>query len=536
MEKQSWTGALGRGRARAIALVLALVGLAGSPFLAALAQPALGNGLVARAWLPFLGRQYGPHAPPPTGTPARPLPSATLTRIPSATRTLELPPSATSSPTPPAAPSPSPPASDCDPIVTFADGIRPSVELHVAVGGDDRTADGSPERPFASIAAAAHAARPGAAIRVHSGRYQGGQWVENLRGSAGAPIWLGGAPGEEPPLIEGGGEGLHLVRPAYVVLHDLVVQDARHNGINCDDGGDYADPTAAHHLVFRGLAVHDIGGTGNEDCLKLSGVRDFLVVDSRFAACGGGGSGSGIDLVGCHRGAIVRNHFRDHSANAVQVKGGSSEIEIRRNWMERAGQRAVNMGGSTGAAYFRPPLSTGSPNAEARRVQLVANVIIGGLTPFAFVGCVDCLAAHNTIINPERWSLRILQETVSSADYVFEPCSRGRVLNNLFYFSRRQVATDVNIGPNTAPDTFTFRHNLWYAWDDPGRSQPVLPVTEVGAVIGRDPKLDVQYAIGPESPAFSAGLPGLGIRADFRGNCYRDPPSIGAYEVGSKEP
>ncbi len=328
----------------------------------------------------------------------------------------------------------------------------------------------------------------------------------------------------------GGNEGLHLVRPAWLVVHDLVVHNARYNGINADDGGDYADSRAAHHVVFRRLAIHEIGGTGNEDCLKLSGLSDFIVADSQFAKCGGGGSGSGIDMVGAHRGIIAQNHFQDHSANAVQVKGGSSDIEIRRNWMERAGHRAVNMGGATDFAYFRQPLDPVGANAEARNVRLIANVIIGGQTPFAFVGCVGCLAAHNTVVNPERWSLRILQETTSRDGFHFEPAGEGQVVNNLFSFSRRQLATDVNIGPNTAPQTFTFSHNLWYAWDQPERSRPNLPVEESGAVIGRDPGLDASYAIGPNSPAVAAGRPHSGVRADFRGRCYRSPPSIGAYE------
>lgn len=41
------------------------------------------------------------------------------------------------------------------------------------------------------------------------------------------------------------------------------------NGFNIDDGGDYANFTAAHHQVFRGLNIHDIGTGGNSDCLKV---------------------------------------------------------------------------------------------------------------------------------------------------------------------------------------------------------------------------------------------------------------------------
>lgn len=60
-------------------------------------------------------------------------------------------------------------------------------------------------------------------------------------------------------------------------LHDLEVRNSNYNGINCDDGGDVTDNQAAHHLIFKNLYIHDIGGTGNQDGLKLSGINDFLV-------------------------------------------------------------------------------------------------------------------------------------------------------------------------------------------------------------------------------------------------------------------
>ena len=39
----------------------------------------------------------------------------------------------------------------------------------------------------------------------------------------------------------------------YLVLHDLEVDGREDNGINCDDGGAYADPEATRHVIFRGL-------------------------------------------------------------------------------------------------------------------------------------------------------------------------------------------------------------------------------------------------------------------------------------------
>jgi hypothetical protein len=418
----------------------------------------------------------------------------------------------------------------CGVIPTFEDGLAPSSELHVATTGNDLSGDGTPGNPFASIERAIDFAAPGTAIIVHAGTYAGGQYVADLHGTAVAPIWIGGTQGEAQPVISGGTNGIQFVRPNYLIVHDLEVSGASGNGINTDDGGDYADPLAAHHVIFRNLYIHHIGGGGNQDCLKLSGLNDYFVLDSEFAFCGGGGSGSGIDHVGCHHGLIAHNYLHDNSGNAVQTKGGSEDIEIRWNHIVDGGARALNMGGSTGYAYFRLPLSTTESNTEARNIRAIANLIEGSTAPLTFVGCVDCLAANNTIIDPGNWILRILQETVTDETYEFEACGNNTVANNLFYFDRSGISTYVNIGPNTAPDTFTFANNLWYAHDNPSQSTPSLPVTETNGLYGQDPLFFDGYMIDPSSPAFRSGMPISGVAGDIIGQCFADSPSIGAYE------
>ena len=171
------------------------------------------------------------------------------------------------------------------------------------------------------------------------------------------------------------------------------------------------------------------------------------------------------------------------------------------------------MGGSTGFQYFRPPLSIGSPNAEARDIRLIANLIEGSDAAVAYVGCVGCVVAHNTILDPHNWILRILQETTSTPDYEFEACRDGVFVNNLVYFERGDLSTYVNIGPNTASETFTFANNLWYAWDNPAQSEPTLPVVETDGIYGLDPGLGAEFRIGPASPAAAPARtpPGPGV-------------------------
>jgi hypothetical protein len=168
-------------------------------------------------------------------------------------------------------------------------------------------------------------------------------------------------------------------------------------------------------------------------------------------------------------------------------------------------------------------------------IRVLSNIFEGTQTPVAFVGCVDSVVANNTIIDPESWLLRILQETLTTGDYNFWPSSSNDFKNNLLYYHRGQLKTYINIGPYTAPETFIFSNNLWYAHDTPSASTPSLPVVETDGIYGMAPLLadpaGRDYQIASDSPAFHAGLSPPLVAGDFAGTCYHDPPSVGAYEV-----
>lgn len=407
----------------------------------------------------------------------------------------------------------------------FETGLEPSRELFVDSDASG-SGDGSEENPFANLETAIQAATPGTAIRIAPGTYDGGLFIGDLRGTADAPIWIGGTQRPDYPVIEGGGTGLQLSGASYVILHDLAFTGQSDNGINVDDGEVLG---GTHHIVFHNLEISDVGSGGNQDCLKLSGVDDFFVLDSDFSFCS---TGSAIDQVGCHRGVIARNQFHDLESTGVQAKGGSEDILITMNRFISAGERAVNLGGSTGFQFFRPPLSNSTPNYEARNIRVVANRFLGATAPVAFVGCVDCLVANNTIMDPERWVMRILQETTSADGYEFLPTSEGRFINNIVYYNQETLSTHVNVGPDTAPETFEFSNNLWYTGNDQDEAEPSLPVAETNGIYGKDPLFpDADWFISQDSPAAGEGVPLPELWGDASSRCYKDPPSIGALET-----
>lgn len=399
-------------------------------------------------------------------------------------------------------------------------GVRLLAALWCLGGG----AEAAPEpvtvsvRDAAGLRRAVAKAEPGTRILLAPGEYLGGFSFSNLQGAPGKPIIIAAADPNNPPVIRGRAEGMHLSDATYVELRDLCFTGATGNGLNIDDGGSYDTPS--HHLLLRGLKVSDVGPRGNHDGIKLSGVDDFRVENCTVERI----SGEGVDMVGCHRGVIAGSTFRHNQeeadARGIQAKGGCRDIVVRNCRFENAGGRAINVGGGTGLRYFRPPLQ-GSPGQvphhyEARNIRVEGNTFIGGGTPVAFVGVDGAVVRFNTIYRPRRWALRILQET-RRPDFI--SCRNGVFTDNLVVFhSSEWFEGGVNIGPATAPETFTFARNFWYCLDMPAKSRPTLPTQEANGVYGKDPlfrdagKGDLRPE--PTSPAAQSGATALPVSVD----------------------
>jgi hypothetical protein len=149
----------------------------------------------------------------------------------------------------------------------------------------------------------------------------------------------------------------------------------------------------------------------------------------------------------------------------------------------------------------------------------------------AFVGCIDSEVANNTIYLPEKWVIRILQETVDATR--FFPCGNNVFRNNIIYRDNR-VSTDCNVGGNTNPQSFVFSNNLWYNPQNSGWAGPELPVAESNGLVGKTPMFangstgDFNLQIG--SPAIGKGFENKQPEKDFSGNTFQTPRSIGAFE------
>jgi hypothetical protein len=239
--------------------------------------------------------------------------------------------------------------------------------------------------------------------------------------------------------------------------------------------------TPMHHLIVEDVTIKHIGPRGNHDGLKMSGVDQFIIRNCRFIGWGG----SGIDMVGCHEGVVEDCYFHgeagfDNSV-AIQMKGGCADNLVQYCFFDRAGNRGLNLGGSTGLRYFRPTVG----NYEATRLLVGGNRFYGCQAPVAWVTSEHSRVVQNTIVFPEKWVGRVLQET---RDPRFKPSRGGVFEKNVVVFDRRVGRPEfINVGPGTAVETWTFTGNAWF--DTERSRKPRLPGIETGSVYQVDPQL-----------------------------------------------
>jgi hypothetical protein len=375
---------------------------------------------------------------------------------------------------------------------------------------------------YPNLTAAARQAQPGDTILFRTGVYTGGQYPDNLQGTAAQWIHILAAPGANV-IIRGSTEAWHFSDGAYLHISGIIFEQQTGNGVNIDDSGSYATPS--HHILIENCIFRNMNATGNNDLLKLSGVDSFEVRHCKFL--NGAAGGSGIDMVGCHHGVIQNNRFENLGSTGIQAKGGTQFIRIEANFFKNAGARALNLGGSTGLQFFRPM----DAPFEAADLQVYANIFMGSQAPVAYVGSVRVQVVNNTIYLPTRWVVRILQETVDPSR--FASSGDNSFVNNIVYVDNN-LSTEVNIGSNTRPQTFTFSNNLWYNYQNPASSKPVLPVTETNGIIEQNPLFKSSaaedFSLQPTSPAVGKGKTVAAPTMDFANAPFKTVRSIGALE------
>lgn len=258
--------------------------------------------------------------------------------------------------------------------------------------------------------------KPCDVLKIAPGTYPGGNYVKGV-----SNLTVTVLEPQRPPVFEGGKTGWHFSECPGLVLRHLHVRGQSINGLNLDNGS--ASKPLVEQVRLEEIQVSDIGPDGNYDGIKVSGLRHVLIRSCVVTGWGG----QAVDLVGCHEVLITGCRFIGKAGYratvGVQIKGGSSRVVVEKCRFENAGERPVNIGGSTGLKFFRPL----GARHEAANVTVRGNHIEGSLCAAAFVGVDGALFEDNTVLFPQRWIFRLLQENRNEG---FVPCRNGVVRGN----------------------------------------------------------------------------------------------------------
>jgi hypothetical protein len=343
--------------------------------------------------------------------------------------------------------------------------------------------------------------RPGTHVVIAPGVYQasGGSkvaWIANVKGTAESPVVFRAQDPNDRPIFRGGNECWHMKGCSYVVVDGVICEGADVNNFQFD----FSDHFVVKNCVTRKMTSKANGG--NCDGIKMPGDRDFLIYNCVIETWGSGGSA--IDMVGCANGLIARCTFRfptkTGSANATQPKCGTQDIGIYKNLFDHASLRAMQFGGAG------KPMHLGAEKKMSGLDQFaMGNVILGGEAAVIHACASNTVFAYNTVVNPERYVLRILKE----GDY--GPMENNLLLRNLIVHERPYLFQQN--GPGTRPEAAVWAENYWYCPSHPEASMPKLPVTEKDPDGGRDPKLNEYYVPAKDGPAAAYGAHAAGLDA-----------------------
>jgi len=236
--------------------------------------------------------------------------------------------------------------------------------------------------------------------------------------------------------------------------------------------------------------VKNVGSSGNQDGIKLSGVIGFHL--NRVQVLGWGETGTAVDLVGCHNGLIENSFFKNNSivdGHGVRPKGGTKGLVIRANRFETAGERPIQFGGSTERVYFRPqPAGV----YEAQDIVAEGNVIIGSPSATAYANNIDnSVFHHNFIYRPTKWVRRILHDDSGDKNKI----QKGAFTDNVVVWQQGDVSVFENLSVNAKIDQFVSARNTWFNETNPAHSRPETSVKELEPILGQDPGLDVDKPV-----------------------------------------
>lgn len=336
-------------------------------------------------------------------------------------------------------------------------------------------------------------------IIVGPGLYSGRLYVDGVDGTPSRMIEIVAQDPRNRPVVQAHEAGVFtLINCSYVLVDGIIVQGA---GTVTNDGNNIEFPNG-DHMVLMNSVSRDIVHDGNSDGVKFANSDNILMYNNMVTEWGDGGSGN--DEMVSNNNLMMRNKLTFPSlapnagANGTQPKGQSYNNGYYKNYFLDGSSRALQFGGCSNDL-----------NWEGWDMVAMGNVIDRGEAATAFVSATRCTFAYNTIVDPETYVIRVLNEDASPHNPAYFTAN-NTWRRNLIRWSSNLL----NQGSDTRPDTFTWDNSYWYRPGSPGYV-PTLPGDTTPEAGGVNPQIDAATYYPRYKPAQEYGAFAPAMEAEF---------------------
>ncbi len=303
--------------------------------------------------------------------------------------------------------------------------------------------------------------RPGDEIILMPGRHRPAAF-ESLVGTPDQPIVIRSVDPARPAEIVAEREAIRITRASHLVIRDLIITGGTISGITIGSS-DYNPQQPDVNIQIRNVRITRIGPRGQRHAIALMNINHITIEQCSIEGWGG----SAVELVACEDAVIEDCRFvglEEHSQfNGVRVRAGSMRVSIDGCHFERAGERAICVGGASDLNEFRrPPAKDAKPGThfEAVNVQVNRCLIISSPCAVAFVNSDNGVVRRSTIVRPRDCAVAVLSE---QTDPRFNPGQSNVFGQNLITWQKGENRRMVVLDEAAAPNGLYVEANLWWS-------------------------------------------------------------------------
>lgn len=433
-------------------------------------------------------------------------------------------------------------------VLSFLGAFSASAaSYYVSPTGND-AASGALDAPFRTIKQATRVVRPGDVVNVRGGVYYEATAINQVKGTAAAPIVIRSMPGEQAILdgskLTGSTSVISLNENEYVDLDGFEVRNGPHIGVTVWFGKNVRIlNNTIHHFTRNGIYV---GGDVELSCtdITLSGnqIHD-TVLENQYHTIVGGGWATALMVSRTERTTITRNRIWNNDGEGLTWSRGSNAT-IRDN--EVFDNFSVNLyvnNGRNGIISGNLIYSTGNTRYY-RDGKPGAGISVANET-FGIAGASDNLFTNNIIVGT-RWGFHYGSYDAGGG------LRNTKVLHNTFYGTTEEIVrveNDTHANSLVANNVFyqtvspapkysgsgavTYANNLWYGGtagvaSGTGDAYGNPQFVRAGSTSAAD------YKLTATSAAIGAGQNlTTTVTQDYFGGLRKTPVDVGAHQFSS---